>query len=103
MDYIAPTDAELAAMPEDELLGFGGDSDDPVAGPPVEHPAGRYPVCLGMVTREEAEDMGALFEEASPDLMRECWIDLETRTLHHEPRCTCIRPDEVAADCAREA
>lgn len=43
MDYIAPTDAELAAMTAEELLGRGSDPADPFAGLPVEHPAARYP------------------------------------------------------------
>ena len=98
VDYIAPTDAELAAMTEDELLGFGSDPDDPFAGPSVEHPAGRYPVCVDSFTREEAEDMGAIYED---EPLRESWIDLKTRTLHHVPGCRCIRPSEVAAGCAR--
>lgn len=89
-------------MTEEELLGFGSDLDDPFAGPPVEHPAGRYPVCLGEITREEAEELLGP-AEWQPRVDLECWIDLETRTLHHGPRCTCIRPDEVAADCVRIA
>ena len=90
-------------MTEEELLGFGSDPDDPFAGPPIEHPAGRYPVCLGTYTREEAEDMSAVFDAAGESLMRQCWIDLETRTLHHVPGCRCIRRADGDVDCAGEA
>lgn len=101
MDRIAPTAAELEALTDEELLGLGDpDPDDPWAARPVAHPAEHYPVCMGSFTLEEAEDMGAIIED---EPLRECWIDLATRTLHHVPGCRCIRPSEVAADCARSA
>lgn len=100
VDYVAPTDAQLAAMPEKELLGFGNEPDELFAGLPIEHPAARYPVLVGTDTREEAEAMGADFE---PEHMRDCWIDLKTRRLNHVPGCTCIKAAEAAVDCARLA
>lgn len=103
VDYVAPTDAELAAMADQELLGLMTDPDAPLAGPPVEHPAARYPICLGAYSREEAEDMGADFSPENDELRDECWIDLESRGLHHVPGCTCIMPAGPAADCARDA
>lgn len=103
VDYIAPTDAELAAMTDEELLGFMNDPDYPLSGPPVEHPAARYSICLGAYSREEAEDMGAEFSPEHDEFLDECWIDLESRRLHHVPGCSCIMPADAAADCAREA
>lgn len=102
MDYSAPSDADLASMTEEELLGRGSDPDDLFAGLSVEHPAARYPVCLGEISREEAEELLGP-AEWQPRIDFECWIDLGTRTMHYGLRCTCIRPDEVAADCAGEA
>lgn len=103
VDYVAPTDAELAAMTDPELLGAMTDPDAPLAGPPVEHLAARYPICFGKCSREEAEAMGADFSPENDELLDECWIDMESRRLHHVPGCTCIMPADMAADCARDA
>ena len=103
MDYIAPTDAELAATTEEDLLGIGTEPDHPLAGLPGEHPAARYPVLLGTHASEEADAMGAIFDGESYEPMRECWIDLERRCLHHVLGCTCIIPAETASDYANSA
>ena len=87
MDWIAPTDEELAAMTEEEILGPGIDIDDPFGPRDREDLADRYPVCLGHVSAAAAADLGALVEDGP---IRECWIDLEARRLHHVSGCRCI-------------
>ena len=53
MDYLCPTDEELRAMTDEELLG-------PLERPTVDDLAGRYPIMLGEVPLEEAEAWGVL-------------------------------------------
>ena len=76
-------------MTEEEILGPGIDLDDPFGpGDGREYLSNRYPVCLGSVSAATAADLGGALEHGP---MRECWIDLEARRLHHVPGCRCIR------------
>ena len=88
MDWITPTDEELAAMTDEEILGPEPDLDNPFAPRDREYPGDRYPVCLGSVSAAAAADLGVIVD---PTPMRECWIDLKARRLHHVPGCCCIR------------
>ena len=97
MDYLCPTDEELRAMTDEELLG-------PLERPTVDDLAGRYPIMLGEVPLEEAEAWGfCLATEDIFDFERHCYIDLEHRTVVHGSGCRCIVPPEVLVDCARKA
>lgn len=88
-------------MTEDELLGLGPDHR---VGPLVDHPAGRYAICAGEFSYEEAAALGASLDNSGLDLIDECWIDPASRTLHHGHGCTCVkswRLDPVAPGCRK--
>ena len=84
MDWIAPTDEELAAMTDEEILGPGIDINNPFGDQKEVYLGDRYPVCLGADTPPPGTSI-----ETGP--MRVCWIDLPARRLHHVPGCRCIR------------
>ena len=71
LDHVTPADAKLGAMTETGIRGPVLDPGDSLAGVPEESPAAGYPVCLAAFTREEAGDMGAVFDAPGESLMRE--------------------------------
>lgn len=86
MDWISPTDEELAAMTDEEILGPGIDIDNPFGPHDREYLADYYRVCLGSAP---LGTVAAAIVDGRP--IRGCWIDLEARRLHHLPSCRCLR------------
>ena len=81
-----PTDAQLAAMTDEQILG-------PPEGATPDDLAAHYPVQLGPYTAEEAEAFAADHDPGAASAVDgACWIDLERRRLVHMPYCGCGRP-----------
>lgn len=95
MDYLCPSDEELQAKTDQEILR-------PLEGATVDNLGGRHPVLIGEFSAEEADEWGA-FADRAISIESHCYIDLGRRTVIHSAKCNCIVPSEALADCAQRA